>query len=53
VLYLWERMKIIVEPTGALGAAGLFERGLPVAGKRVGVILSGGNVDLKLMAKYF
>src|SRR5258707_225899 len=53
VLYLWERMKIIVEPTGALGAAGLFERGLPVAAKRVGVILSGGNVDLKLMAKYF
>jgi len=52
-LYLWERMKIIVEPTGALGAAGLFERGLAVAGKRVGVILSGGNVDLKLMAKYF
>ena len=53
MLFLWERMKIIVEPTGALGAAGLFERGLPVAGKRVGVILSGGNVDFKLMAKYF
>jgi threonine dehydratase len=53
VIYLWERMKIIVEPTGGLGAAGLFERGLPVAGRRVGVILSGGNVDLKLMAKYF
>ncbi len=52
-LFIWERMKIIVEPTGALGAAGLFERGLPVAGKRVGVILSGGNVDFKLMAKYF
>ncbi|HEY6721315.1 MAG TPA: threo-3-hydroxy-L-aspartate ammonia-lyase [Burkholderiales bacterium] len=52
-LYLWERMKIIVEPTGALGAAGLFERGLPVTGKRVGVILSGGNVDFKLMSKYF
>ena len=52
-IYLWERMKIVVEPTGALGAAGLFERGLPVAGKKVGVILSGGNVDLKLMAKYF
>ena len=32
-------------------AAGLFERGLPVAGKRVGVILSGGNVDLKLVAR--
>jgi threonine dehydratase len=45
MLYLWERMKIVVEPTGALGAAGLFERGFPVAGKRVGVIVSGGNVD--------
>jgi len=52
MFYLLERMKILVEPTGALGAAGLFERGLPVAGKRVGVILSGGNVDLKLLAKY-
>jgi threonine dehydratase len=53
MLYLWERMKIIVEPTGALGAAGFFERGLPVAGKKVGVILSGGNVDFKSVAKYF
>jgi threonine dehydratase len=52
MFYLWERMKIVVEPTGALGAAGLFERGRPVAGKRVGVILSGGNVDLKLLARF-
>src|SRR5437899_1576152 len=44
--------KEVVEPTGALGAAGLFERRLPVAGKRVGVILSGGNVDLKLLARF-
>src|SRR3954468_6665502 len=51
MFYLWERMKIVVEPTGALGAAGLFERGLPVGGKKVGVVLSGGNVDLKLLAK--
>ena len=51
MFYLWERMKIVVEPTGALGAAALFERGLPVAGRRVGVIISGGNVDLKLIAK--
>jgi len=36
-----------------LKPAGLFERGLPVAGRRIGVVLSGGNVDLKLMAKYF
>jgi threonine dehydratase len=45
-----ERMKIVVEPTGCLGAAALFERaeGLPdLRGRRVGVILSGGNVDLK------
>lgn len=44
-----ERMKLVVEPTGALGAAALFERaaGLPdLRGQRVGVIVSGGNVDL-------
>jgi threonine dehydratase len=52
VIYLWQRMKIIVEPTGALGAAGLFERGLPVGGRKVGVILSGGNVDLKLISRF-
>jgi threonine dehydratase len=52
VIFFLERMKIVVEPTGALGAAGLFERGLPVAGKRVGVILSGGNIDLKLLKRF-
>jgi threonine dehydratase len=44
-----ERMKLVVEPTGALAAAALFERavGLPeLRGRRVGVIVSGGNVDL-------
>ena len=44
---LWERLKTIVEPTGALGACALFERKLSVSsGQRVGVLLSGGNVDL-------
>ena len=38
-------------PTGALGAAGLFERGCEVAGLRVGVILSGGNVDLDSLCR--
>ena len=48
MLYLWERMKIVVEPTGALGIAGLFEQKLPVAqGSRVGILISGGNVDIK------
>jgi threonine dehydratase len=40
-----ERMKIVVEPTGALSAAAVFEGKVPVAGKRVGVIVSGGNID--------
>ncbi|HEX6689570.1 MAG TPA: threo-3-hydroxy-L-aspartate ammonia-lyase [Burkholderiales bacterium] len=43
---LWERLKTIVEPTGALGACALLERKLDASGKRVGVLLSGGNVDL-------
>jgi threonine dehydratase len=43
---LWTRLKLVVEPSGAVGIAGLLaNRGL-VAGKRVGVLLSGGNVDL-------
>ncbi|MEO8627825.1 MAG: threo-3-hydroxy-L-aspartate ammonia-lyase [Betaproteobacteria bacterium] len=47
MFYLWERMKIVIEPTGALGAAGLFENKIAVPVKsRIGVILSGGNIDL-------
>jgi threo-3-hydroxy-L-aspartate ammonia-lyase len=49
MFWLWERMKIVVEPTGALGFAALFHGKLPVKG-RVGVILSGGNVDLRWAA---
>lgn len=45
-----ERMKIVVEPTGCLGAAAAFTGAAPVKGKRVGVILSGGNVDPKALA---
>jgi threonine dehydratase len=51
MLYLWERMKIVVEPTGALGAAGLFKGGHDAAGKRVGVVISGGNVDLQAVCR--
>jgi threo-3-hydroxy-L-aspartate ammonia-lyase len=46
MFYLWERMKIVVEPTGALAACALLEKKLDARGKRVGVVLSGGNVDL-------
>ncbi len=46
MFFLWERMKIVVEPTGALGACALLEKRLLAEGLRVGVVLSGGNVDL-------
>ncbi len=47
-----ERMKIVVEPTGCLAAAAALEGVAPVEGQRVGVILSGGNVDPKALARY-
>jgi len=46
MFYLWERMKIVVEPTGALGFAALMNKKIDLKGLRVGVVLSGGNVDL-------
>ncbi|MGE3955552.1 MAG: threo-3-hydroxy-L-aspartate ammonia-lyase [Vicinamibacterales bacterium] len=46
MFFLWERLKLIVEPTGALAAAAVLEGAVDVRGLRVGVILSGGNVDL-------
>jgi threonine dehydratase len=45
------RMKMVVEPTGCLAAAAVFGRKLDIAGKRVGVLISGGNVDLPVFAK--
>ena len=47
-----ERMKLVVEPTGCLAAAAAFTAAVPVEGKRVGVILSGGNVDLANFARF-
>ena len=46
------RMKIVVEPTGCLAAAAVFGKQIDLAGKRVGVILSGGNVDPAALARY-
>ena len=46
-----ERMKIIAEPTGCLGFAAARHAGLALAGKRVGIIISGGNVDLGRFAQ--
>jgi len=42
----WERMKIVIEPSAAVPLACVLERSLDIAGARVGIILSGGNVDL-------
>jgi threonine dehydratase len=47
-----ERMKMVVEPTGCLGAAAAMNELVPVKGKRIGVLLSGGNVDLSTYAAY-
>jgi threonine dehydratase len=43
---IWERMKIIIEPSAAVPLAAILEGKLNVSGKKVGIILSGGNLDL-------
>jgi threonine dehydratase len=52
MFYLWERLKLVVEPTGALGAAAALEGTTSIRGARVGVILSGGNVDLAQVSQW-
>lgn len=51
--FLWERLKLVVEPTGALAFAALLEKKVEVRGQRVGIIISGGNVDLGTLASLF
>jgi threonine dehydratase len=46
------RMKMVVEPTGALAMAAAMQGAVDVRGKRVGVIISGGNVDIAQLASY-
>ncbi len=41
-----ERMKMVVEPTGCLAFAGACQAGDAIRGQRVGIVISGGNVDL-------
>jgi threonine dehydratase len=52
MFFLWERLKLVVEPTGALGAAAVLHGGLTLDGARIGVILSGGNVDFRHVAEW-
>ncbi|MDH4094256.1 MAG: threo-3-hydroxy-L-aspartate ammonia-lyase [Betaproteobacteria bacterium] len=51
MFFLWERMKIVVEPTGALAACALLAGKLDARGRKIGVVISGGNVDLGWAAK--
>jgi threonine dehydratase len=44
--FIWERMKIVVEPSGACSLAGVLSRQIPLDNKKIGVIISGGNIDL-------
>jgi threonine dehydratase len=52
MLFLWERLKIVVEPTGALASTALLESKLRAPGARIGVIVSGGNVELQQLARW-
>ncbi|MFX1595398.1 MAG: threonine/serine dehydratase, partial [Promethearchaeota archaeon] len=45
--FLWERMKIIVEPSGAVPLAAILSKKVIAENKKIGVILSGGNIDLE------
>jgi len=49
--FFMERMKLVVEPTGCLGAAAALEGVMPLRGLRVGVIVSGGNIDAERYAR--
>jgi len=51
MFFLWERMKMLVEPTGALAACALLQGMIDAKGKKVGVVISGGNVDLAWAAR--
>jgi threo-3-hydroxy-L-aspartate ammonia-lyase len=52
IRFILERMKVLVEPSGAAAAAAVFHHKLDFTGNRVGVLLSGGNVDLSKLASY-
>jgi threonine dehydratase len=43
---VWERLKVVIEPSAAVAVAALLTGAVPGRGRRVGVILSGGNLDL-------
>ncbi|NIP67313.1 pyridoxal-phosphate dependent enzyme [Candidatus Bathyarchaeota archaeon] len=44
--FVWERMKLVVEPSGAVSLAGVLSEQIDLQSKRIGIIVSGGNIDL-------
>ena len=44
--FLWERMKLVVEPSGAVSLAGVLSKQIDINNKKIGIIISGGNIDL-------
>jgi len=50
--FVMERMKIVIEPTGALALARVLKQRAQLKGARIGVIISGGNVDAADFARY-
>lgn len=51
--FLWERMKIVVEPSAVLGVAAFMQRKVEGKNLRAGIILSGGNVDFSAALRWF
>jgi threonine dehydratase len=52
MFFVWERLKLVVEPTGVLAAAALLEHRVDANRARVGIIVSGGNVDLSQIPEW-
>ncbi|MFL5539979.1 MAG: threo-3-hydroxy-L-aspartate ammonia-lyase [Longimicrobiaceae bacterium] len=51
--FLWTRMKLVVEPSGAVPLAAVLADPEPFRGRRVGIVISGGNVDLSAVCELF
>ena len=51
--YIWQRMKIVVEPSAAVALAPVLSGQIDVHGKRVGILLSGGNVELSKVSNFY
>jgi len=51
--FLWTRMKLVVEPSGAVPVAAVLADPEAFRGRRVGIVVSGGNVDLSAVCELF